>query len=114
MSEDEAKNEAPLMKEAREMLRKWEAGDKDVRALWSMMNQWVYDGFDETYKKTLVYVSDKIYYESDTYLEGKDLVLKGLDEGKMYRKEDNSVWQTSLRRDLTTNSFCVVTAHLCI
>jgi arginyl-tRNA synthetase len=91
MSEDEAKNEAPLMKEAREMLRKWEAGDKDVRALWSMMNQWVYDGFDETYKKLGV-CFDKIYYESDTYLEGKDLVLKGLDEGKMYRKEDNSVW----------------------
>ena len=91
ITEDEAKAEAPLIKEAREMLRAWEAGDPEVRRLWEMMNSWVYAGFDETYRRLGVDF-DKIYYESDTYLEGKDLVLKGLDEGKMYRKEDGSVW----------------------
>ena len=91
LSEDEAKDRAPLMVEAREMLRKWEAGDAEVRKLWETMNSWVYAGFDETYKRLGVDF-DKIYYESDTYLEGKDLVLKGLDEGKMYRKDDGSVW----------------------
>ncbi|MDE6631476.1 MAG: arginine--tRNA ligase, partial [Muribaculaceae bacterium] len=91
ISEDEAKAKSPLMLEAREMLRKWEAGDKEVRDLWKMMNEWVYAGFDETYKRLGVGF-DKIYYESDTYLQGKDLVLKGLDEGIMYRKEDGSVW----------------------
>ncbi len=91
MSEEEAKAEAPLIKEAREMLRAWEAGDPEVRRLWEMMNSWVYAGFDETYRRLGVNF-DKIYYESDTYLEGKDLVLKGLEEGKMYRKEDGSVW----------------------
>ena len=91
LSEDEAKAKSPLMLEAREMLRKWEAGDKEVRDLWRMMNEWVYAGFDETYKRLGVGF-DKIYYESDTYLQGKDLVLKGLDEGIMYRKEDGSVW----------------------
>ena len=73
------------------MLRKWEQGDPEVRALWEKMNSWVYDGFDETYARLGVSF-DKIYYESQTYLEGKELVLKGLEEGKMYRKEDGSVW----------------------
>lgn len=91
MSEDEAKQNSPLMLEAREMLRKWEAKDEHVRQLWEMMNQWVYDGFDETYKRMGVDF-DKIYYESNTYLQGKELVLKGLEEGKMYKKEDGSVW----------------------
>ncbi len=90
-SEDDAKAEAPLMLEAREMLRRWEQGDAEVRGLWQTMNQWVYDGFDKTYRRLGVDF-DKIYYESDTYLEGKDLVLKGLEEGKMYRREDGSVW----------------------
>ncbi|MDE7160157.1 MAG: arginine--tRNA ligase [Muribaculaceae bacterium] len=91
MSEDEAKEKSPLMAEAREMLRKWEAGDPEVRELWKMMNSWVYAGFDETYRRLGVDF-DKIYYESDTYLEGKDLVLGGLEKGMMYRKEDGSVW----------------------
>lgn len=91
LTEDEAKAASPLMLEAREMLRKWEAGDEDVRALWKMMNEWVYAGFDETYHRLGVSF-DKIYYESDTYLQGKDLVMKGLDDGIMYRKEDGSVW----------------------
>lgn len=91
LSEDEAKEKAPLMGEAREMLRRWEAGDSEVRNLWETMNSWVYAGFDETYRRLGVDF-DKIYYESDTYLEGKDLVLKGLEEGKMYRKDDGSVW----------------------
>ncbi len=91
LTEDEAKAKSPLMLEAREMLRKWEAGDKEVRDLWKMMNEWVYAGFGETYKRLGVSF-DKIYYESDTYLQGKDLVMKGLEEGKMYRKEDGSVW----------------------
>ena len=97
MSEDEAKAQSPLMLEARDMLRRWEAGDPEVRALWEKMNQWVYDGFDETYRRMGVDF-DKIYYESNTYLEGKELVLKGLEEGSMYRKEDGSVWA-----DLTPN-----------
>lgn len=91
MSEDEAKAASPLMLEAREMLRRWEAGDEDVRSLWKMMNEWVYAGFDETYRRMGVSF-DKIYYESDTYLEGKDLVLSGIEKGLMYRKEDGSVW----------------------
>lgn len=91
LSEDDAKAKAPLMLQAREMLRKWEQKDPEVRALWKMMNEWVYEGFDETYKRMGVDF-DKIYYESDTYLEGKDLVLDGLEKGIMYRKEDNSVW----------------------
>lgn len=91
MSEDEAKASSPLMAEAREMLRKWEQNDPDVRSLWRTMNGWVYAGFDETYKRMGVDF-DKIYYESDTYLEGKDLVLSGLEKGIMYRKEDGSVW----------------------
>lgn len=91
MSEDEAKAEAPLMKEAREMLRLWEENDPEVRALWKRMNDWVYAGFDVTYKRLGVDF-DKIYYESETYLEGKEKVLEGLEKGLMYRKEDGSVW----------------------
>ena len=88
---EEAEKKSALMAEAREMLRKWEAGDEEVRSLWKMMNEWVYEGFDETYKRLGVDF-DKIYYESDTYLEGKDLVLGGIESGIMYRKEDGSVW----------------------
>ena len=91
MSKEEAEAASPLMAEAREMLRKWEAGDKEVRALWEMMNSWVYAGFDETYKMMGVDF-DKIYYESQTYLVGKDKVLEGLDKGIFYRREDGSVW----------------------
>jgi arginyl-tRNA synthetase len=91
MTKEEAEAASPLMHEAREMLIKWEAGDSEVRALWSMMNQWVYDGFDETYRRMGVSF-DKIYYESETYLEGKDKVLEGLDKGIFYRKDDGSVW----------------------
>ncbi len=91
MTEDEAKAASPLMLEAREMLRRWEAHDPEVRALWETMNQWVYDGFDETYRRMGVDF-DKIYYESNTYLEGKSKVLEGLEKGIMYRKDDGSVW----------------------
>lgn len=91
MDEEEAKKEAPLMKEAQEMLRKWEAGDEDVRTLWKTMNDWVYAGFDETYKRLGVDF-DKIYYESDTYLVGKEKVLSGLEKGLFFKKEDGSVW----------------------
>jgi arginyl-tRNA synthetase len=86
-----AEAESPLMLEAREMLRKWEANDPEVRALWKRMNDWVYAGFDETYKMMGVSF-DKIYYESETYLEGKEKVMEGLEKGFFYRKEDNSVW----------------------
>ena len=82
---------SPLMQEAREMLVKWEAGDPEVRGLWEMMNNWVYAGFDETYKKMGVSF-DKIYYESNTYLEGKEKVMEGLEKGFFYKKEDGSVW----------------------
>ena len=91
MDEETAKKEAPLMKEAQEMLRKWEANDPEVRGLWAKMNQWVYAGFDETYKRMGVSF-DKIYYESNTYLEGKSEVEKGLASGAFYRREDGSVW----------------------
>ncbi|MDE6360603.1 MAG: arginine--tRNA ligase [Muribaculaceae bacterium] len=91
LSEEEAKTESRLMAEAREMLRKWEQKDPEIRSLWEMMNKWVYDGFDITYKRMGVDF-DKIYYESDTYLEGKEKVLEGLEKGIMYRKEDGSVW----------------------
>lgn len=90
-AENKAKEEAPLMKEARQMLVKWEQGDEEVRALWQKMNNWVYTGFDETYK-TLGVSFDKIYYESDTYLEGKAKVEEGLKKGLFFRKDDNSVW----------------------
>ncbi len=95
LSEEEAKTraeaESPLMKEAREMLVKWEANDPEVRALWKKMNDWVYAGFDETYRMMGV-TFDKIYYESETYLEGKEKVMEGLEKGFFYRKEDGSVW----------------------
>ncbi len=91
MSKEEAEAASELMKEAREMLRRWEAGDEEVRSLWRTMNSWVYAGFDETYKRLGVDF-DKIYYESNTYLEGKEKVLEGLEKGIMYRAEDNSVW----------------------
>ena len=95
MNDDEAKAkaeaESPLMQEAREMLVKWEAGDPEVRGLWEMMNNWVYAGFDETYKMMGVGF-DKIYYESNTYLEGKEKVMEGLEKGFFFKKEDGSVW----------------------
>ena len=95
MNEEEAKAkaeaESPLMKEAREMLVKWEANDPEVRALWKKMNDWVYAGFDETYRMMGV-TFDKIYYESNTYLEGKEKVMEGLEKGFFYRKEDGSIW----------------------
>ena len=91
MSKEEAEASSPLMAEARDMLRRWEAGDKEVRALWEMMNGWVYAGFDATYRRMGVDF-DKIYYESQTYLEGKEKVLEGLEKGIMYRKDDGSVW----------------------
>lgn len=91
MDEETAKREAPLMLEAQEMLRKWEANDPEVRALWARMNEWVYAGFDETYRRLGV-CFDKIYYESNTYLEGKSEVEKGLAAGQFYRREDGSVW----------------------
>ena len=90
-AETRAKNEAPLIVEAHEMLVKWEQGDKEVRDLWRKMNAWVYEGFDETYK-ALGVGFDKIYYESDTYLEGKEKVEEGLKKGIFYRRPDGSVW----------------------
>ena len=91
MTKEEAEAASPLMAEAREMLVKWEAGDKEVRSLWQTMNGWVYEGFDETYRKLGVGF-DKIYYESDTYLVGKETVLEGLEKGVFYRRPDASVW----------------------
>lgn len=91
MEEDEAKRQAPLMVEAQSMLKRWEEGDKEIRDLWAKMNGWVYAGFDETYRRLGVGF-DKVYYESNTYLLGKELVQKGLDLGVLFRKEDGSVW----------------------
>ncbi len=91
VEEEQAKREAPLMVEAQQMLKRWEEGDKEVRALWEKMNGWVYAGFDETYDRLGVGF-DKVYYESQTYLLGKELVQKGLDMGVLFRKEDGSVW----------------------
>ena len=91
MDEEKAKQEAPLIKEAHEMLVKWEQNDPEVRSLWKKMNEWVYAGFDETYKMMGVSF-DKIYYESDTYLEGKEKVMEGLEKGFFYRRDDGSVW----------------------
>jgi len=91
LSEEEAENQAPSMQAVRELLRKWEAGDHETVELWKMMNNWVYDGFNVTYKELGVDF-DKIYYESDTYLSGKEEVLRGLKEGVFYQKEDSSVW----------------------
>ena len=90
-SQEEAEAEAPILLEAQEMLRKWEAGDEEVRALWKRMNGWVYDGFSATYK-TMGISFDKIYYESQTYLLGKEIVQRGLQEGVFYRRPDGSVW----------------------
>ncbi|WP_437824953.1 arginine--tRNA ligase [Tenacibaculum mesophilum] len=91
VSEDDAKKQAPLFVEAQEMLRKWEAGDKEVVALWEMMNGWVYKGFDVTYENIGVNF-DKLYYESNTYLLGKDVIEEGLKNGVFFKKEDGSVW----------------------
>ncbi len=91
MDEATAEKEAPIMKETQEMLRKWEAGDKEVRELWEMMNSWVYKGFDESYKRLGVDF-DKMYYESNTYLLGKAIVEEGLQKGVLFKKEDGSVW----------------------
>ncbi len=96
-SEDDAKKNAPILLQAQEMLRKWEAKDPEIRALWERMNGWVYDGFDVTYK-ALGVDFDKVYYESQTYLLGKSLVEEGLRKGVFYRREDNSVW-IDLRED---------------
>ncbi len=90
-SREDAEAEAPVIMKAREMLRKWEAGDPEVRALWEMMNGWVYAGFKETYRR-LGISFDKTYYESDTYKLGRELVLKGLEDGVLYSREDGSVW----------------------
>lgn len=91
MSEEDAGKQAPLMQEAQAMLRQWEAGDTEVKSIWSMMNSWVYDGFAITYKNLGVSF-DKSYYESDTYLLGKTKVQEGLDKGVFYKKDDGSVW----------------------
>ncbi len=91
LSQEDAEKASELMKEAREMLQKWENGDETVRSIWRMMNEWVYAGFDETYRKMGVDF-DKIYYESDTYTEGREKVIEGLEKGIMYRKEDGSIW----------------------
>ena len=91
MAKFQSEAASPLMNEAREMLVKWEANDPEVRALWAKMNNWVYEGFDETYRKMGVSF-DKIYYESNTYLEGKEKVMEGLEKGFFYKKEDGSVW----------------------
>lgn len=99
MTKEEAEAASSLMGQAREMLRKWEAGDPETVELWKMMNQWVYAGFDETYRNLGVDF-DKIYYESNTYLEGKEKVLEGLEKGLMYRKEDGSVWADLTDRGL--------------
>ncbi|HPS10271.1 MAG TPA: arginine--tRNA ligase, partial [Paludibacteraceae bacterium] len=90
-SEEEAKKEAPLIIQAQEMLLKWEQGDEEIRSLWEMMNSWVYAGFDATYRKLGVDF-DKIYYESETYTEGKSKVEEGLEKGVFYRRDDGSVW----------------------
>jgi arginyl-tRNA synthetase len=91
LDEESAGNKAPLMKEARDMLLKWEKGDREVVSLWEMMNSWVYEGFNETYTKLGVDF-DKIYYESDTYKEGKEIVLKALNDKVLYKNDDGSVW----------------------
>ncbi|HHP7241959.1 MAG TPA: arginine--tRNA ligase [Cyclobacteriaceae bacterium] len=98
-SEEEAKKTAPIMLEAQEMLKKWEAGDEETVSLWKKMNQWVYDGFDKTYKKIGISF-DTIYHESDTYLLGKDLVKEGLEKSVFFKKEDGSVWA-----DLTEDGY---------
>ena len=108
MDEEKAKQEAPLMKEAHEMLVKWEQGDAEVRALWEKMNSWVYAGFDETYQKMGVKF-DKIYYESQTYLKGKAKVEEGLAKGLFERHDDNSVWADLTDEGLDRNCCCAAT-----
>src|SRR5690606_5394005 len=85
------RKQAPIIRDAQEMLRKWEAGDEEVISLWKKMNDWVYAGFEETYGRLGVDF-DKYYYESDTYLLGKDIIQEGLEKGVFFRKPDNSVW----------------------
>ena len=104
-AEERAKNEAPLIIEAHDMLVRWEQNDPEVRALWKKMNDWVYAGFDETYK-ALGVAFDKIYYESETYLEGKKKVEEGLEKGLFFRKEDNSVWADLTNEGLDRNCCC--------
>ncbi len=99
LSADEAEKQSTLMQEARAMLKKWEQGDEEIRSMWRMMNEWVYAGFDETYKRLGVDF-DKIYYESDTYLVGREEVLRGLKEGLFVKDEDGSVWA-----DLTSEGY---------
>ncbi len=99
LTQEEAEKQAPLIKQAQEMLRKWEAKDNDTVTLWETMNSWVYKGFDETYQKMGV-TFDRVYYESQTYLHGKDIVNKGLKDNILYQKPDNSVWA-----DLTNEGF---------
>ena len=101
-AKEKAKQEAPLIKEAHDMLVKWENNDPEVRALWAKMNEWVYAGFDETYK-ALGVSFDKIYYESNTYLEGKEKVEEGLAKGFFYRRPDNSVWADLTKEGLDEN-----------
>ena len=91
MEQEEAEKEAPIFKKAQDMLLRWEAKDPIVRSLWQKMNRWVYDGFDLTYKRLGVDF-DKNYYESDTYLLGKEVIDIGLEKGVFYRKDDGSVW----------------------
>src|SRR5690606_11803210 len=91
MNIEEAKKKAPWMKQAQEMLQQWEAGEPEIIALWKKMNDWVYQGFEETYAKLGVDF-DKFYYESDTYLLGKDIIQEGLEKHVFYRKADQSVW----------------------
>ncbi len=91
VTQEEAEKKAPLLQEAQEMLRQWEAGDKKVRSLWKIMNGWVYKGFDETYRRLGV-CFDKIYYESETWIPGKQTVLKGLEQGILVQHDDGSVW----------------------
>jgi arginyl-tRNA synthetase len=90
-TEENAKKNAPIIKQAQEMLLKWEAGDPEVKALWSRMNSWVYAGFEQTYNQLGVDFA-KYYYESDTYLLGKDIIDEGLEKGVFFKKEDGSVW----------------------
>jgi arginyl-tRNA synthetase len=99
VSQEEAENQAPSMLEVRELLRKWEDHDEETLSLWKMMNGWVYEGFDVTYRELGVNF-DKIYYESDTYLQGKEEVLRGVREGIFYQKEDSSVWADLMQEGL--------------
>jgi len=109
LSEEEAEASSTLMKQTREMLRDWEAGDRETVALWEKMNGWVYEGFDETYRQLGVSF-DKIYHESDTYLPGKEEVMRGLREGLFYQKEDGSYGPTSHQMAWIISCCCDPTA----